>query len=125
MFRRALTGAHAMMRDVLDRSILAAAAMAIAAIGSAALAHADPACPSGSCTHGSSHSPSYQNGYSSEHDFYSIPRNHEYLKSEMGQDSYTAALACQVELSGGPQPASVTDWISGCVDALHDLGFQP
>jgi hypothetical protein len=114
-----------MMRDVLDRSILAAAAIAVAAIGSAALAHADPDCPAGRCTHGPSHSPSYQNGYSAEHDYYSIPRNHEYLKSEMGQGGYTAALACQVELGGGPQPPSVTDWLSGCVDALHDLGFKP
>ena len=114
-----------MMRDVFDRSILAAAAIAIAAIGSTALAHADPACPSGSCTHGSSHSPSYQDGYSTEHDYYSTPQNHEYLKSEMRQGGYTAALACQVELSGGPQPPSVADWINGCVEALHDLGFKP
>jgi hypothetical protein len=123
-YSRALTGAHAMIRDVLDRSILVAAAIAVATIGSASLAHADPECPSGSCTHGASHSPSYQNGYSSEHDFYSIPKNHEYLKSEM-RDGYNAGLVCQVEINGGPQPPSVTDWISGCVDALHDLGFKP
>jgi hypothetical protein len=106
-----------MMRDVFERSILAAAAIATAMIGSASLVHADPQ------THG--HSPSYQDGYNTEHDYYAMPQNHEYLKSEMRQGGYTAALACQVELSGGPQPASVTDWISGCVDALHDLGFKP
>jgi hypothetical protein len=109
-------GVYAMMRDVFDRSILAAAAIATAMIGSASLAHADP--------HAPGHSPSYQDGYSTEHDFYAIPQNHEYLKSEMRQ-GYTAALACQVELSGGPQPPSAADWISGCVDALHDLGFKP
>jgi hypothetical protein len=114
-----------MMRDVFDRAILAAAAIAAAVVGSTSLAHADPDCPSGRCTQTHGHSPSYQNGYSSEHDFYSIPRNHEYLKSEMGQDGYNAGLVCQVELNGGPQPSSVSDWISGCVDALHDLGFKP
>jgi hypothetical protein len=117
MFRLTLTGAHEMMRCVFDRLILVAAAVAAAAIGSASLAHADP--------HGSGHSPSYQNGYSAEHDYYSIPRNHEYLKNEMRQDGYNAGLVCQVEINGGPQPASVTDWINGCVDALHDLGFKP
>ncbi len=125
MFHHALCDKRAMMRDVFDRSILAAAAFAAAMIGSASPAHADPQCPSGSCTHGASHSPSYQNGYSSEHDYYSIPRNHEYLKSEMGQGGYTVALACRVELDGGPQPSNVTDWLSGCADALHDLGFKP
>jgi hypothetical protein len=117
MFRHALSDTRAMMRDVFDRSILAAAAIATAMIGSASLAHADPSSPS--------HSPSYQNGYSTEHDYYAMPQNHEYLKSEMRQGGYTAALACQVELNGGPQPASVPDWINGCVDALHDLGFKP
>jgi hypothetical protein len=125
MFHHALSDKRAMMRDVFDRFILAVAAIATAMIGSASLANADPECPSGSCTHGASHSPSYQNGYSSEHDFYSIPKNHEYLKNEMRQDGYNAGLVCQVELNGGPQPSSVTDWLSGCVDALHDLGFKP
>jgi len=30
-----------------------------------------------------------------------------------------------VEMSGGSPPANPADWISGCVDALHDLGFKP
>jgi hypothetical protein len=124
MFCRALTGTHEMMLGVFHRSILVAAAIATAMIGSASLTHADPDCPSGRCTHGASHSPSYQDGYRSEHDFYSTPQNREYLKSEM-QTGYNTALVCRVELNGGPLPPSVTDWISGCVDALHDLGFHP
>jgi hypothetical protein len=106
-----------MIRGVFDRCILATAAIAIATIGSASPALADPQTPG--------HSPSYQNGYRTEHDFYAIPQNHEYLKSEMQQGGYTPALACQTELDGSPQPSSVTDWLSGCVDALHDLGFKP
>ena len=125
MFRLALTGAHAMIRDVFDPAIVVAATIATAMIGSASLAHAEPDCPSGQCVHAPSHSPSYQNGYNSEHDFYSIPKNHDYLKSEMGPGGYNVGLACQVEIKGGPQPASAADWISGCVDALHDLGFTP
>jgi hypothetical protein len=106
-----------MMHGVFDRCILATAAIAIVTIGSGSPAHADPQTPG--------HSPSYQNGYRTEHDFYAIPQNHAYLKSEMQQGGYTAALACQTELNGGAQPLSPPDWISGCVDALHDLGFTP
>lgn len=113
-----------MMRDVFDRAILAAAVVAAAMIGSASLAHAEPECPSGRCTQAPGHSPSYQDGYRTEHDYYSTPRNHEYLKSEM-RDGYNTGLVCQVELTGGTQPPSVPDWIAGCVDALHDLGFKP
>jgi hypothetical protein len=105
-----------MMRDVFHRSVLAAAAIATVVIGSASLAYADPQ------THG--HSPSYQSGYSAEHDFYSIPQNHEYLKSEMS-GGYNTGLVCQLEVEGGPTPANLADWLSGCVDALHDLGFKP
>jgi hypothetical protein len=106
-----------MMPGVFERSILTAAAIATAIVGVTPPALADPQTPG--------HSPSYQDGYSSEHDFYAIPKNHEYLKSEMQQGGYTAALACQTELKGGPPPASPPDWISGCVDALHDLGLTP
>ncbi|MDT5171189.1 MAG: hypothetical protein QOD02_4530, partial [Mycobacterium sp.] len=49
MFRPALAGTHAMIRDVFDRVILLAAAVATATIGSASLAHADPECPAGHC----------------------------------------------------------------------------
>jgi hypothetical protein len=113
-----------MMRGVFNRSILAATAVAIAAAGLASPAHADPQCPASGCPHGPANTPSYKDGYKSEHDYFASPQNHEYLKSEM-KNGYTAALACQVELSGGAPPASPTDWISGCVDALHDLGFKP
>lgn len=40
------------------------------------------------------------------------------------ETGYTAALACQVEISGGSAPANEIDWLSGCVDALCDLGFK-
>ncbi len=129
-----------MMRTVFDRSILAAAAIAIAAIGPAPLAHADPPqCPASGCPHGpvntapgpvnspppaNVNSPSYKDGYHSEHDFYAIPQNHAYLASEM-KTGYTALLACQVEVKGGSPPANLNDWLAGCVDALHDLGFRP
>ena len=105
-----------MMRGVFYRAILATAAISVATLGVASPAHADPQT--------ASHSPSYRDGYTSEHDFYSIPKNHEFLANEM-RNGYTAALACQVEIRGGSPPASPPDWISGCVDALHDLGFKP
>jgi hypothetical protein len=41
------------------------------------------------------------------------------------KNGYTAASACQVEMNGGSPPPNPTDWINGCVDALHDLGFKP
>ena len=125
MFRPVLAGTHAMIRDVFDRAILLAAAVATATIGSASLAHADPECPAGHCAQAPGHSLSYQDGYKSEHDFYSIPKNRAYLKSEMGPGGYNVGLVCQVEMNGGPQPPSAADWIAGCVDALHDLGFKP
>jgi len=121
-----------MMRDMLHRSILTAAAIAIAALGPSPLAHADPPCPATGCPHGpvntpppaNVNSPSYKDGYNSEHDFYAIPQNHAYLASEM-RNGYTAPLACQVEVKGGSPPANLNDWLAGCVDALHDLGFRP
>lgn len=96
------------------RAIVVAASIVTAAIGSASLAGAAPA----------SQSPSYQDGYKSEHDFYSIPKNHTFLKNEMKQ-GYNTGSVCQLEMGGGPQPANPADWIRGCVDALHDLGFTP
>jgi hypothetical protein len=113
-----------MMRSVFERSILTAAAIAIAAISPASPAYADPQCPSTGCSHGPSNSPSYLDGYKTEHDFYSTPQNHAYLNSEM-KNGYTTALVCQTEIKGGAPPPSPADWISGCVDALHDLGFKP
>jgi len=119
-------------RDMIDRSILLATAAATAAIGLASPAGADPHCQPGPCTHGTaqapapatSHGPSYQDGYKTEHDYFSSPQNHAYLASEMKQ-GYTAESACQVELGGGAPPANVADWLAGCTDALHDLGFTP
>jgi hypothetical protein len=121
-----------MMRSVFKRSILAAAAVAIAAISPASPAFADPQCPASGCPHGPANnppsanvnSPSYQDGYKSEHDFYSTPQNHAYLDNEM-KNGYNSALVCQTEIKGGALPPSPADWISGCVDALHDLGFKP
>jgi hypothetical protein len=116
---------------VFDRCFLVAG-IAIAAIGVASPAHADPQCPTGGCPHGPANnppsanvnSPSYKDGYKTEHDYFSSPQAHAYLNSEM-KNGYTAALVCQVEMNGGAPPPSPTDWISGCVDALHDLGFKP
>jgi len=115
-----------MMRNMFDRSMLLATGAATVAIGLASPACADPQCQPGPCTHGSaaSHGPSYQDGYKAEHDYYSTPQNHAYLATEMKQ-GYTAALACQVEVGGGPPPANLADWLAGCTDALHDLGFKP
>jgi hypothetical protein len=112
-----------MMRDMFDRPFLAAA-VAITAIGLASPAHADPQCPASGCPHGPSNSPSYKDGYKTEHDYFSSPQNRAYLSSEM-KNGYTAATACQAEIEGGASPANATDWINGCVDALHDLGFKP
>jgi hypothetical protein len=131
VFRPARTGTHAMMRDMFDRCFLAAA-MAIAAIGMASPAHADPQCPATGCPHGPANdppsanvnSPSYKDGYKTEHDYFAVPQNHAYLASEM-KTGYNAALACQVEMSGGSAPPNETDWLGGCIDALHDLGFTP
>jgi hypothetical protein len=103
-----------MMRNMYARSTLVAATIATAAIGSAAPAGAAP----------TGHSPSYQNGYDTEHQYYSTPQNHTFLKGEM-QHGYTTALVCQLEMSGGAPPPNATDWIRGCMDALHDLGFAP
>jgi hypothetical protein len=113
-----------MMRAVFDRSILAAAAVAVVLISPVSPAHADPPCPSTGCPHGPANSPSYKDGYQTEHDYFAIPQNRAYLKSEM-TTGYTAALACQVEMGGGAPPANPNDWLTGCIDALHDLGFKP
>ena len=82
-----------MMPDMFDRSILLATAAATAAIGLASPAGADPQCQPGPCTHGpaAGHGPSYQDGYKTEHDYFSTPQNHAYLASEMKQ-GYTAGL---------------------------------
>jgi hypothetical protein len=90
----------------------------------AAPASADPQCPAAGCPHGPANTPSYKDGYKTEHDYFSSPQNHAYLASEMTQ-GYNSGMVCQVEVGGGPAPANLTDWLSGCVDALHDLGFRP
>jgi hypothetical protein len=118
-----------MMRHMIDRlgnAILVTAAIAAAGLGAAAPAGADPQCQPGPCTHApaAGHGPSYQDGYKAEHDYYSTPQNHAYLATEMKQ-GYTAGLACQTEVGGGPAPANLADWLAGCTDALHDLGFKP
>jgi hypothetical protein len=133
------TATREMMRDVFDRLTLTAAAIAIAAFGLASPAYADPQCPASGCPHGPANnapgpaynppsanvnSPSYRDGYKSEHDYFATPQNHAYLASEM-KGGYTAAMACQVEMGGGSPPANENDWLGGCIDALHDLGFKP
>jgi hypothetical protein len=110
---------------MLFRATLVAASIATAALSSASLASAGPECNAGHCAlDPAAHSPSYQDGYKSEHDFYSIPRNHTFLKNEM-QQGYNTSLVCQLEMAGGAQPPNPADWMSGCMDALHDLGFKP
>ena len=110
---------------MLVRATLVGAAIATAAIGAASPASAGPHCPAGHCALAPANSPSYQNGYNSEHEFYSIPRNHTFLKNEMQQDGYDTMQVCRLEMAGGAQPPNVNDWLRGCVDALHDLGFKP
>lgn len=120
---------------MFDRSILVASAVAVTALGLAPLTHADPPqCPTSGCPHGPAappapppanvNSPSYKDGYKTEHDYFSTPQNHAYLASEM-RSGYTVALACQVEVKGGSAPPNLNDWLAGCADALHDLGFRP
>jgi hypothetical protein len=118
------------MRRMFGRIIVAFAITATAS-GSIPFAYADPQCPATGCPHGQANnpppanvnSPSYKDGYKTEHDYFAVPQNHAYLASEM-KSGYTAALACQVELGGGSAPANETDWLGGCVDALRDLGFK-
>jgi hypothetical protein len=43
----------------------------------------------------------------------------------MQQDGYDTALVCRLDMAGGPQPPNADDWMRGCIDALHDLGFKP
>src|SRR6185437_12893797 len=101
------------MRPMLFRSILAAMAIAVAAVGLASPAYADPPqCPASGCPHGPAstapgpaaapalppanvNSPSYKDGYRSEHDYFAIPQNHSYLASEMKNGGYTTTSACQ------------------------------
>jgi hypothetical protein len=109
---------------MLFRATLVAASIATAAIGSASLASGDPHCAADHCGPAPSQTPSYQDGYNSEHSFYSDPRNRNFLKNEM-KNGYDTGTACQVEMGGGPQPPNPSDWIRGCIDALHDLGIKP
>lgn len=99
---------------MLFRATLVAVSLAAAAIGSASLAGAEPA-----------RSPSYQDGYNSEHTYYSDPRNRNFLKNTMQQAGYDTGAVCRLEISGGAQPPNPADWLSGCIDALHDLGIKP
>jgi hypothetical protein len=110
---------------MLLRATLVAANIAVAAIGWASLASADPHCASGQCASAPSQSPSYRDGYTSEHSFYSDTRNRNFLTNEMKQGGYDTGTVCQVEMGGGPQPPNPNDWVRGCVDALHDLGLKP
>jgi hypothetical protein len=110
---------------MLFRAALVAVAIATAAVGAASPAGAGPRCPAGRCALAPAQSPSYQNGYNTEHEFYSIQRNRTFLKNEMQQDGYDTMGVCRLEMDGGPQPPNVNDWLRGCVDALHDLGFKP
>jgi hypothetical protein len=112
-------------RTLIIGAVLCAGVLFVAGVVAAVVpAGADPACPPSGCSHGNAHSPSYQDGYKGEHDYFSTPQNHAYLANEMKQ-GYTAGLACQVEVGGGAPPANLADWLAGCTDALHDLGFKP
>lgn len=110
---------------MLFRAVLVAAAIATAAMGSPSPANAEPTCPAGQCALAPAQSPSYQNGYNSEHEFYSIQRNRTFLKNQMQQYGYSTARVCQLEITGGAPPPDEKDWLQGCMDALHDLGFKP
>ncbi|MGB6209619.1 hypothetical protein [Mycobacterium sp.] len=110
---------------MLFRATLVVVSIVTAAIGSASLAGADPHCAAGQCGPAPGQTPSYQDGYNTEHAFYSQPRNGNFLKNEMQQAGYNAGMVCQLEMGGGPLPPNQNDWIRGCVDALHDLGFKP
>jgi hypothetical protein len=110
---------------MLVRATLVGAALATAAIGAASPASGGPQCPAGHCALAPTNSPSYQDGYNTEHDFYSIQRNRTFLKNEMQQDGYDTMQVCRLEMDGGPLPPNQIDWLRGCVDALHDLGFKP
>ena len=110
---------------MLFRATLVAASLATAAIGSASLAGADPHCAAGNCAPAPGQTPSYQDGYNSEHAFYSDLRNRNFLKNEMQQGGFDTSMVCRLEMGGGPQPPNPADWMSGCIDALHDLGFKP
>ncbi len=110
---------------MLLRATLVAASIGVAVVVPASVANAEPHCASGQCGPAPGQSPSYQDGYNSEHSFYSAPRNRNFLKNEMQQDGYNTGLVCQREMTGGPEPPNRDDWIRGCVDALHDLGLKP
>jgi hypothetical protein len=110
---------------MLFRPSLVAASLALAAIGSASPAIAEPHCAAGDCGSAGSRTPSYQDGYSSEHSFYADPRNRNFLKNSMQQGGYDTAVVCQMEVGGGPPPPNPSDWMRGCIDALHDLGVKP
>jgi hypothetical protein len=130
------------MRRMLFRSIFAATVLAAAAVGLTSPAHADPSqCPATGCPHlpastapGPAAAPapppvnrssaSYKDGYQVEHDYFATPRNHSYLASEL-KNGYSVAAACQIEVTGGTAPTNLNDWLAGCADALHDLGFKP
>ena len=110
---------------MIFRATFLAAAIATAAMGSASPASAQPICPAGHCALAPAHSPSYQDGYNSEHDYYSFPNNRTVLKNQMQQYGYSTARVCQLEITGGAPPPNENDWLLGCMDALHDLGFKP
>ena len=78
------------------RDVFTRALLVAAAI--AAIGSAASYQPAGAAPTG--HSPSYQNGYDT-------------------------ATVCRLELDGGAPPPNPTDWMRGCMDALHDLGFAP
>ena len=92
---------------MLFRAALVAASIATAALSSASLASAGPECTAGHCALAPvAHSPSYQDGYKSEHDFYSIPKNGTFLKNEMQQDGYDTGTVCRLEMGRAATPQS-------------------
>jgi hypothetical protein len=109
---------------VFRAGLVVAATVALAAVGLPSPAGADPHCSAGQCAPAPNQTPSYRDGYNSEHSFYSEPRNRNFLKSEM-QQGYNTGMVCQLEIGGGAPPPSPADWMRGCIDALHDLGFNP
>ncbi len=70
------------------------------------------------------HSESYQQGYSTAHDYYSIPKNRDSFQDDV-QNGYNVDIDCRMSMALGPHPSNEDDWMHGCVDAMHDLGLKP
>ena len=111
---------------MLFRATLVAASIATAAISSAPLASAGPGCTAGHCALAPAHTARrIRTATTPSTIFTRFQRIAHFLKNEMQQGGYDTGMVCRLEIDGGPQPPNPADWMSGCIDALHDLGFKP